>query len=916
MEARNVQGQTQSTYISPETSSESDDSGIINTLTTINQDLRNNTAAQLETTISHRLIKPTQQREDKSVITFIQKNISDRNTTYRDNDKILLTTLPYKPVYHEEKSKIEKDINLPSRYRPEPPRPKPITFIPKSTCSDNAYEFDNSIFSFIQEHRNIGIIERSFLISRVFCQLSNEYSQLIILEGYGHSLTGADLAYMARNSPLLVADTILDHHIERIPAPALAEIAQKHPRLLGAYIVVKRCFHREDEWPYLLKACHFDKQLAVLIFDNCALGIRYYGMRHAATIACSHKDIADRLCDELMDLLCDNDNSDERYHHEWNDDQMTAWILMLRYEQWAVDCCITMSSIKKQFSKQTVALIQAEILSRHHNSKSKEIDNLITEDTFRFIFRFPTARRVLLRSPPEQFLDILPLFAQFFSKEDQQVLLECCPHLATVMFNFNLCRQDNIAKTVDSYPDSAGQACSIFSQKLSEREKRKLYEEIQNPSVHEIVRTITGNQFRQIHPPYRDTRVWINHFIKNRYKPSSLSHWHIHNLVFYYPCLTSLLLLKSEDPLRKSCINESEIQQGTFTPYIPQPQTCLYLCKSSDVSEKNRVLLAGLHRETLDILIAEHDQFLIRSDFNYPENSLYKHILKPAHKSSAIKALHFGFLNGLNNPEIVNLCLEHQEFAIQLIEQKELLNRLNPILLSIICSRHLLFSNILREKEPQLWKATEKYIDTIQETVTPVKYDSTVYRGESDASILELLINQSLCWLQHIEQPFPYQTPLTCKWSPEHLQETCSHRLEGKHLSYGLSLDFARWQSRHPERHPSLYIQKLDAYSANGGLPSSRQTGSLPDRVNFIGENPAFYTQKWLSLSSSEPLVEGAEDLVPCINRTMLPRIFEYIKEKGVLLISRANHCGIVLIWKTTCSGTAHMKKWKLTRLI
>ena len=779
---------------------------------------------------------------------------------------------------------------------------------------ENIQDFDKAILSFIEHQRHCNFKERSLLISRAFCWLVKEKTQLTLLEGYGHILSGADLAYMARHSSLLVADSILDTHIERIPAPAIAEIAKAHPCILGAYIFVRRCFQSEDEWPFLLQACHHDLQLAELIQKEYFLKLPYFTMRHLAALGCCHQHIAGDVFDDLMGRLNDNNNSDTKYHHQWNEDDIAAWILLLKYKQWAIDNCVTMPFIEKQFPADAVAIIKADIISRHHSSGSSYIRDVITKQNLYDILQYSSAKKLLLRSPPPMFFNHLKEFAPYLSDDDKKVFLENCPQFAMLITSSLSLRSGNsLAQIADTFPDSAGQAYQIFFNLLPKTSRDYLLKHMKNPSSHALMRRTGGNQFRQIQPPYRDTREWIHSFIKNKFKAGeNLSPWLIYNLAFSYPCLTKVLMNANEMAFRNTPISNASLEEAEYFTYSPIPEVCLYLLRCRDLNDKTKLSLASLHQDILDILIVDSENFLKEPNLLFRDANLFNHLIKSRHTQNTIKALEYGFLAHLNSSELYHLCMEHEDFALSLVSYPEILNTLTHNHLADLCSRQELFSNTVRDENPALWKEAKKHLDVMKEqpkaavSIAPMT-PAFQERDNTPLTVLETLLNQGFGWLQMTGERYPPPLPLTCNWSSSAFKELYLSRAPSTHLSHGLNLDFVRWHYKHPERHPSLYIQKLEGYSTRQYTPTSRATGNLPERVRFYADNLEQFMAEGIPVSGETTLNAKNKITVPSVDEFALPDIFKYMQKTGALVISRATHSCTALIWNAPEDTNNHL---------
>ena len=783
-----------------------------------------------------------------------------------------------------------------------------------NSIPENIQDFDKAILSFIQSQRHCNFKDRSLLISRAFCWLVKEKTQLALLEGYGHILSGADLAYMARHSSLLVADSILDAHIEKIPAPAIAEIAKSHPRILGAYIFVRRCFQSADEWPFLLKACLHDQQLAELIQKEYFLKLPYFTMSHMASLACCHQHIAGDVCDQLMARLNDNNNCDPKFHHKWDTESTAAWILLLKYKQWAIDNCVTMPFIEKQFPEDVVAIIKAEIISRHHASGSSFIQDVITKQNLHKILQYNSAKKLLLRSPPPLFLSHLKEFAPYLSDDDKKVFLESCPQFAMLIHCSLPFQSDNpFAQIVDTFPDNTGQACQFFFNRLPKAGRSYLSKHMKNPSSHDVMRQVTGNQFRQILPPYRDTREWIHSLIKSNFKADeSLSPWLIYNLAFSYPCLTKVLMGANEAALGNTPISDSSLEEAGYFTYSPIPEVCLYLLKCRDLNDKTKLSLASLHQDILDILIVESGTLLKEPNLLFRDENLFSHLLKSRHTQNTVKALEYGFLAHLNSSELYHLCIEHEDFALTLMSYPDILDKLTHNHLADLCARQELFANIVRDEKPELWKELKKHLDFMKEQpkpAIPIAPMTPTFEERDNASLtaLETRLNQGFGWLQMIGERYPPPIPLTCNWSSSAFKELYQSRVPSTYLSHGLNLDFIRWHYKHPEQHPSGYIQKLEGYSTREYTPTSKATGNLPERVRFYADNFDQFITKGIPVSGNKTLASKSRITVPSVDKSTLPDIFKHMQKTGALIISRANHSCAALIWNAPGDTNNHL---------
>lgn len=765
-------------------------------------------------------------------------------------------------------------------------------------------EHDAQILQAIRQQLSLSHKQRSLAIARMTCWLAKDQLRTRVIEQYAHLLSGEDLAYIARHSRPIVADSILHEHLSRISSQSLELIAESHLPLIKRLVLDKKCLTEESDWPHLLKLCLRDSELAQIVFNQDPLQLSYIQYRHRAVLATQSLEMAEQIQAQL--IMERMENPLEPCNH----DERTAWRLLMTHRELAQEM---MESMYDLLPADFHPIMLAEILSRHPDlSTNRKTDLDIIKGE-------PDAASLLLNRSLMEFMNETRQYIQEnMSLEQKLELLHLYPQLAMMVLPYQgIQTLEGLSNLIDRYTTTAGdQIFNIFYQRLGPKVIDELATKLKNPAALARLRLKwrqgervkarkddASLQLWQESTPYLEAYKLLTAPEKRQFFEGFEEQLSAFETA--YPSLASARASLSHKNPEQAIANEKLLQASYRCADLSEQ-----IMLSPTFSDEEKIQAAGNFQKTLQMLLKEPARYLNNPETLEDMETLVPELLHPHQKHGAVAALEMGYLDSYPDFILAQLCYAHPVFVRALLKRPDLLVLMSPEVISDLCLGNPAFYHGMKStpelteklkkaglsrgdlasfeydcEHPTFWddtstrnsKTENSSVDTSDKR--PEVWETENFILESEAILAQKSVKKSAK-----PEFFPLRQGL--------LTEKFTDRLKGGGVCSGLCLDYASWQIKHPELHPTEYLRKLDRYVEND---DQKHDKSLPERLNLLQRQHQDFISEGTSVSE-EINHEAVLDI---------REIESLLKEHRVLYLSQEKHACTLFLWDVPKTGGA-----------
>ncbi|MGI9281728.1 MAG: hypothetical protein ACR2PX_19150 [Endozoicomonas sp.] len=735
-------------------------------------------------------------------------------------------------------------------------------------------DHDLVLLSAIRDQKSTSHKKRSLAIARMTCWLVKDKARLNVLEHFSQYLCGEDLAYIASHSRPAIASWILENKLPLMSAEAISSIAKAHPDLVAKFVLDGHCLTHESEWPQLFKLCQKCPYLAEAVFNNF-LPLTYLGYRHRAALALASTEKAETLQAELVSEIFTHVGAPCTY------DEQAAWRLLMCHQTLALEW---LGGIRDLMTEDLHPIMMAEILSRYPDLRKTEGMDLqkILEDQ--------DAASLLLTRSLVSFIDTGQAYIRTKMTAEQKLeLLNHYPNLGMLILPLGQQLDlSGFSNLMDCYTSTAGSILgSFFLRHLGADAQKELMTELANPAALALMRNQKKQgQFYQRSMPYPEAFQ----LLQNPELMDRLNELTSRQLQTAYPSLIALRTTAAMNHPALAVTNALVVEASFRSQTL-----ALEVMHHPNFTDTEKLEAAGHFQHTLITLLENPGSYLqAPASLTTDREFLGQLLLAPNQKRAAVLALEKGYLNSASGILLYNLCHQHPLFADALQNQPELLSSIPLEMLRDLCLKNPAFQFRMKS-EPNLAESWGNIIASCNEQPEMLESfntpDFTISAPTPDQQTGLLDVIQMESFLKQTE--WLVQDPsLSKKAKPElfrlpqgAMTAIHSDRMKASGVCSGFCLDYASWQARHPEQHPTEYLQKVDKY-CHSNLNWMHHK-SLPERLDFLQRQHGQFIAPGEELSFNN---QGAT----YVNTHRLQAL---LKEHRTVYISQEKHSCIVQLW-------------------